>query len=329
METKSGFTKMTVDEFKTWIKDIRIARTILRIQQHHTYLPNCSHFAGNNHFDRQQAMKNHHMVNNGWSDIGQHFTIFPDGFILTGRNLEMTPACIYGQNSNSICIENFGNFDLNCDVMTIEQRDAIVTVTSALLAKFNLPADIHSVIYHHWFDLSTGQRTHSNRNKKSCPGSNFFGGNKESDCISNFLPLLHTALTGGTTTPNPVPVLRFAFVTASLLNIRIAPTSSSSKAFDRDPVTFGTVLRVYEEDSGWLKISSSQSHWISSRFTLPVTKAIVTANSLNIRMGPGSDYAKTGSIGKDEVVFVFEESNGWARISINEQWVSQRYLSPG
>ncbi len=329
METKSGFTKMTVDEFKTWIKDIRIARTILRIQQHHTYLPNCSHFAGNNHFDRQQAMKNHHIVNNGWSDIGQHFTIFPDGFILTGRNLEMTPACIYGQNSNSICIENFGNFDLNCDVMTIEQRDAIVTVTSALLAKFNLPADIHSVIYHHWFDLSTGQRTHSNRNKKSCPGSNFFGGNKESDCISNFLPLLHKALTGGTTTPNPVPVLRFAFVTASLLNIRIAPTSSSSKAFDRDAVTFGTVLRVYEEDSGWLKISSSQSHWISSRFTLPVTKAIVTANSLNIRMGPGSDYAKTGSIGKDEVVFVFEESNGWARISINEQWVSQRYLSQG
>jgi sugar phosphate isomerase/epimerase len=37
---------------------------------------------------------------------------FPDGKIATGRKLEWTPACIYGRNSHSLCVENFGNFDI-------------------------------------------------------------------------------------------------------------------------------------------------------------------------------------------------------------------------
>ncbi len=100
METRSGFTKMSMDEFPVWLNSQRIARTILKIQQHHTYRPDYSHFDGKNHFDRQQAMKNHHMLNKDWADIGQHFTIFPDGTILTGRDMEKTPACIYSQNAN-------------------------------------------------------------------------------------------------------------------------------------------------------------------------------------------------------------------------------------
>src|SRR5690554_7516062 len=28
--------------------------------------------------ERQKAMKDHHINANGWADIGQHFTIFPD-----------------------------------------------------------------------------------------------------------------------------------------------------------------------------------------------------------------------------------------------------------
>jgi len=327
METRSGFTKMTIHEFPAWLNSQRIARTILKVQQHHTYRPDYSHFNGNNHFERQQAMKNHHMINNGWSDIGQHFTIFPDGTIMTGRSLESTPACTFGQNANSICIENLGNFDHNADIMTSDQRNAIVTVTAELLRKFNLPVNTQTVIYHHWFDLSTGQRNNSTRNKKSCPGSNFFGGNKEADCENNFLPLVQAALAGSAVPQAPLTLVRYAFVTADHLNIRIQPTASSSKAPDREPVTFGTVLRVYDEQNGWLKISSSQSHWVSGRFTVPIEKAVITASALNVRSGPGTEYTKTGSVKKDETVFVFEEKNGWSRIALNDQWVSSRYIS--
>ena len=83
METKHGFTKLSPIEFENWISTIRVGRTILKIQQHHTYIPNYSHFNGTNHFERQLAMKKYHTVQNGWQDFGQHFTIFPDGSILT------------------------------------------------------------------------------------------------------------------------------------------------------------------------------------------------------------------------------------------------------
>ncbi len=122
IETKFGFIKMTSQEFESYIEKLKIARTILFIQQHHTYIPSYIHFKGNNHFELQKGMKNTHMNVNGWADIGQHFTVFPDGSILTGRNIEKTPACITGRNSNAICIENLGNFDKGGDEMTDVQK---------------------------------------------------------------------------------------------------------------------------------------------------------------------------------------------------------------
>jgi len=77
MERKYGFLKMDIAEFRSWIDSENINRSIFFIQQHHTYRPNYSHFKGNNHFELQRNMKHHHVSNNGWSDIGQHFSIFP------------------------------------------------------------------------------------------------------------------------------------------------------------------------------------------------------------------------------------------------------------
>ncbi|MFN3639697.1 MAG: hypothetical protein ACK4UK_02160, partial [Flavobacterium sp.] len=82
METRFGFVKMTLQEFEIWLFQQRVGRTILKVQQHHTYIPSYIHFNGSNHFERQRAMKNHHVHHNGWRDIGQHFTTFPDGTIM-------------------------------------------------------------------------------------------------------------------------------------------------------------------------------------------------------------------------------------------------------
>ena len=81
METKYGFKKLSLSEFEQWLKELRVSRTVLTIQQHHTYIPSYILFDGDNHFERQKAMKDHHINANGWADIGQHFTIFPDGVI--------------------------------------------------------------------------------------------------------------------------------------------------------------------------------------------------------------------------------------------------------
>jgi len=137
IKTRFGFTLLSLIEFDQWIKNQQVGRTIRFVQQHHTWKPSYQNFNGNNHFEIQNGMKNTHVGNNGWMDIGQHFTIFPDGLICTGRGLENSPACIYMNNLSAMCIENVGNFDDGGDIMTQAQADAIVQITASLCKRFN------------------------------------------------------------------------------------------------------------------------------------------------------------------------------------------------
>lgn len=327
METKYGFTKMTVAEFENWISNLRIGRTILKIQQHHTYIPSYVHFTGSNHFERQLAMKNHHVNQNGWLDIGQHFTIFPDGTLLTGRSLEKSPACITNQNANSVCIENFGDFDSGRDTMSNLQKNAIIAVTAALCKKFNLPVNSNTIVYHHWFRLDNGVRNNGAGNNKSCPGTNFFGGNKVIDFENHFAPLLITKLSGHQIKTDSSTIVKYVCVTANVLNIRTQPDAGSPKVSERPNIAMGAILRVYEEKDGWLKISNSLSHWVAGRYTTEVKRATVNAAILNVRTGPGTNFPKTVKIEKDEEVFVFEELNSWCKIGLEDKWVSKSFLN--
>lgn len=317
---------MSLSEFENWIGQVRVGRTVLKIQQHHTYIPSYIHFNGSNHFERQLAMKNYHVNQNGWQDIGQHFTIFPDGVVVTGRSLEKSPACILNQNANAICIENFGNFDIGGDTMTSLQRESIISLTAALCKKFNLVPNSNCIVYHHWFRLDNGNRNDGGGNNKSCPGTNFFGGNKVGDFNANFLPLVEAKISNGQIKSDTTAVLKYVSVATDELNIRVLPNSTSAKAADRPSVKRGAVLRIYHEQNNWFKISNSLSHWVSGRYTAEVKRAMVTATSLNVRTGPGKNFPKSGSVSKDEEVFVYNEQNGWVKIGSEEKWVSKEYL---
>lgn len=325
METKYGFTKMTIGEFETWMANTRVARTVLYLQQHHTYIPSYQQFTGNNHFDIQKGMKDHHVGSNGWMDIGQHFSIFPDGTVLTGRSLELSPACILGNNTNAICIENVGDFDSGKDVMTVAQKDAIIKATAAICKKFSIAVNTDKIVYHHWFNLSTGERNNGTGVNKSCPGTGFFGGNKVADCQNNFIPLINLVLAGGSIPILPT-ILKYVIVTANTLNIRTGAGSTFPKASDRTPALLGAILRVYEEQTDWYRISSSQQHWVSSRYTDEVEKATVNANTLNVRSGPGTNFPKIGSYLQNQELFVIQKQNGWCKISLESKWVKEDFL---
>ncbi|MFN0202719.1 MAG: SH3 domain-containing protein [Bacteroidia bacterium] len=330
MVTKFGFTLMTIQEFEEWVAKRRVVRTVLTVQEHHTYSPSYKLFKGNNHFELQRGMKNHHVQNNGWMDIGQHFTTFPDGMIMTGRNLEASPACITGQNQHAICLEHLGNFDLNQDEMTDAQKDTIVRMTAALCKRFNIPVNVNGIVYHHWFDLKTGARNNGAKNNKSCPGTGFFGGNKVTDCTKNFLPLVQAQLKSPISSnipPAPAVILKYVSVTEDTLNIRNAPSSSADKVADKEPATIGTVLRVFKENEGWYKISNTQEHWVNGKYTVEVKYAVVNSDTLSVRTGPDKSYSKLGSLKKGEKVFVFEEENGWCKISLDDKWVNKKYLT--
>lgn len=326
MESKLGFTKMTIAEFEAWLDKLSVARTVLYIQQHHTWNPDYNSFKGTNHFELQKSMKDYHVAHHGWMDLGQHFTTFPDGSILTGRSLEATPACIYGFNAHSMCMEHLGNFDDGRDAMTEAHKTTIVRMTAALCKKFSVPATTNNIVYHHWFDLGTGERNNGTKNNKSCPGSNFFGGNKVPDCEAHFLPLVRTAIKGPSVPPISA-LLKYAFVTATTLNVRTQPQSQASIAADREPAQFGTIIRIYEAKSNWYRISSSKQHWVSAQYAKDALRAVVNADTLNVRNGAGASYSKVGSFTEGQELFIVEQRDGWCRIGLDDKWVSKDFLT--
>lgn len=141
MEMVTGFTRMSPSEFAPWLASQSFARVITRVQLHHTYSPSYVNFKDENHFTLQNNMKYYHVNTNGWDDIAQHFTIFPDGKIVTGRPLKTTPIGITGANSGGICIECLGNFDKGGNTMREDQKNAIVLVVGESIKRFGLSTD--------------------------------------------------------------------------------------------------------------------------------------------------------------------------------------------
>lgn len=326
MQTRLGFTLMTLAEFDGWIRSQQPARTVVTLQQHHTLSPSYGSFNGRNHFELQSGMKRYHVVQNGWGDIGQHFTTFPDGTIMTGRPLEQSPACIKGNNQSSLCVEHLGNFDQGRDDMSIEHRATIVGMAAIICNRFAIPVNTDRVIYHHWFHLDTGKRTDGSGNTKSCPGTGFFGGNKVENAQRSFLPLIRRAMGGSdAATPAPAsPDMRYACVHVDRLNVRTAPAGTAPKV---NTVTLGSILRVHDERDGWLKISASQQEWVLAKLTRPVERARVNTDTLNVRSGPAPSFDKLTALARKQELFVYERQDGWCRIGLEQRWVSEKFLT--
>jgi hypothetical protein len=191
MKALGKFILLDLNEFDGWLNMQNIKRKITLIQQHHTYEPSYSRFRNENHFQLCKSMEKSH-IERGFAEIGQNFTTFPDGRIMVCRNLNIIPAGIKGANLNGICIENVGNFDSGGDTITSMQVGTIISITRSLLTRFKLDASDQTIVYHHWYDLVLGTRIFSEGtgNTKTCPGTNFFGGNTVDDFNSNLLPLL-------------------------------------------------------------------------------------------------------------------------------------------
>ena len=273
--TKYGFTRFdTLTEFKTWLgKQNRYNYT--GIQIHHTGSPEYKHFykANGTHEDeltRQYSMKTYHVKTNGWSDIAQHFTVFPNGKIVTGRDLSKTTAIgITGWNSNKICIEIYGNFDKGKDVMTAEQREAVITLYGELCKKFGITPSTSTIRCHAWFSSSgTFLGTYiAGKSRKTCPGTNFMGyGNTKEAIANNFIPLIKKYIANGTTngSTNTSTVGTGVYkITVDELTIRAgAGTSYAKKGVVKKGEAYTITEVKYNGSTPWGKLKSGAG-WIS------------------------------------------------------------------
>jgi uncharacterized protein YraI len=320
-------------EFGAWLNASSFSRVICLLQCHHTYIPSYENFHGTNQFDLLHAMEAAHLQR-GFSEIAQNLTTFPDGTIAACRSIDTMPAGIKGANKNGICIENVGNFDVGHDEMNAQHRDCIVSVFALLSKRFNLQPDSNGIVYHHWYDLTTGLRTDGTGDTKTCPGTAFFGGNTVQDAETNFIPLVaqQAALTAGPIAP--VQPLYTAEVNADVLNVR---SQQSPSAAIIKQLTRGVEISVYQEQANWCRIDQINSWWVDGRFltstALPVKAqalyaAQVTASSLNVRTSPSTLGNAATQIPRGANVYVFEERDGWCRISPTDSlWVSGSYLA--
>lgn len=262
MKKKGKLIHMSLVEFADWLGGSRFDRQIGVIQNHHTYIPGYAHFKGNNHIALCESMERAH-IGRGFAEIAQNLTIFPDGDVVVCRSFNTIPAGIKGANQNGLCIESVGNFDVGGDTMTAAQRDAIVTVNARLLMRFGLPCDIDHVVYHHWWDLTTGRRTDGSGNTKSCPGTAFFGGNSVVAAQALFLPLIAAEM-GAAAKPAAPPEAQFQVeVNAASLRIRDAPGVEGIRLGN---VSNGALLAIYEVRNGWYRIHPAVQRWVSGRY---------------------------------------------------------------
>ena len=272
--SKYGFTKITPAEFKTWIhKQGNYKYTGLQV--HHTWMPDysCFYKANGTHEDeltRQYNTQQYHKKTNGWGDIAQHFTIFPNGAIVTGRKLSNTTAIgIKGWNSNKICIEIYGNFDKGKDVMTKEQKEAVITVYGELCKKFKITPSISTIRCHAWFTSGGTYLGDYNKSKsaKTCPGTNFMGfGNSKAAIRDNFIPLIQNYISGKTTTTVKDPVACGVYRIESpdgVLNIRKGPGASYDKV---GQVKNGEAYTITKINGSWGYLKSGVG-WINLSYT--------------------------------------------------------------
>lgn len=152
------FKRLSVAEFAQLLDRFPFSRRITSVHMHHTWRPNHAQFRGH---DSIVAMWRFHTQERGFSDIAQHLTIDPEGFVWTGRNWNAAPASASGYNGNAnsgpFMFETVGDFDRGMDPLAGAQREAVLDVIKLVQKRFKLEAE--SLMFHNQMA------------PKSCPGT--------------------------------------------------------------------------------------------------------------------------------------------------------------
>lgn len=109
---------------------------------------------------RVEAIRQMHITERGWSDIGYHWLIDREGTVLPGRKETVVGAHVAGHNSGTIGISLFGGLtskthDPFMKNYTAAQADAL----RSLIEDIKMRTDIKSIRGHNEVD-----------NGKACPG---------------------------------------------------------------------------------------------------------------------------------------------------------------
>ncbi len=154
----SPFQRLTLQQFADVLNAFRFTRRITAVHMHHTWRPDHRMWRG---AASMEGMWRSHTQERGFSDIAQHLTIDPEGFVWTGRNWNASPASAVGHNGTSqagpFMFEIVGNFDRGGDPFGGAQRQSALDVVVLVNRKFGL--DPATLLFHNQVAA------------KTCPGN--------------------------------------------------------------------------------------------------------------------------------------------------------------
>lgn len=283
VKTQNGFTLLeNAKEVKNWLARQKVTRKITRLQVHHMDLPSYSTWEKTDkklfdepHFGRTQSLSDYgrRTWGVGASDghghyIAQHFNVFPDGKITTGRNLNSTPIGIRGWNTNAICIEIYGCFDKGHDTMTKEQKEAVVYLYGELCKRFDIPVNTTHIRPHCWFTAGGTYlgKYNPSRSAKTCPGTAFWGYGCSPDGFAHFIKDIKNYVNGKKEEPKvvdrsgekDVPNYKVEVITDTL-NVRYGASTSYDKI---STLKKGDKVIITHEKDDWGLIQGAKG-WIS------------------------------------------------------------------
>ena len=145
--------RITIDGLEAYLRRVGTPyRDIREIVLHHTWAPTAAQFTGAKTW---QAIRAYHMDTRGWSDIGYHFGIGPDGSIWRLRPVEKSGAHVLNRNQHTVGVAMVGNFDVEDPVAN----------------GLGTAAQVVRILCDH-FRLSAGAvRFHREFQNKTCPGT--------------------------------------------------------------------------------------------------------------------------------------------------------------
>ena len=239
MKTQNGFSLLENEkDVKEWLSKQKVTRTITRLQVHMMDLPNYSTWEKTDkkvfsepHFGRTQSLDDYGKSKWHYNDghghyIAQHFNVFPDGKITTGRNLNSTPIGIRGWNTGAICIEIYGCFDKGKDKMTSAQKKAVIYLYGELCKRFKIKPSTSTIRPHCWFTAGGTYlgKYDVNKSAKTCPGTAFWGKGCSKDGFALFIMDVKNYVEGKKEEPKKeetkATTKKFEIITLDKLNIR-------------------------------------------------------------------------------------------------------------
>jgi hypothetical protein len=266
---------MDIDDFRQMMMEDEIYRIVDTIIIENEPVENYKDFHYKAHMgyllSLDMAQRKH-----GFERLTYNLVIFPDGMIGYCRPLDMIPGGIGRDHSYDLSICVAGNFNKDGDDMSKEQESVLTEVVAYLCKKLDMTPDSEHITYANWYNLATGQIDNKtgllNEYHKTSPGTAFFGGLSVEQATLGFIPLVQVKYKlNKLKSPERLSSkkVKKAVVISDSLRVRDLPESEGKTL---SILHRGTIIPVYENIQGWVRIARKQSRWLSERFVemLPI-----------------------------------------------------------